>query len=297
MDWDKLKSFHAAAETGSLTAAAERLAVSQSALSRQIAALEESLGSALFQRHSRGLILTEAGRLLLKTTREMAASAAAAESVLRDARDRPEGDLSVVAPMAFGTSWLTPRLPNFARSYPHVRLKLRLEDREVDVAHFESEAAISLWPTSNDSLIQRKFLTFSFGLYAAHDYLAREGAPSTPQALDRHRLIAYGAGDDGPLHSLDWAVWLGRDEKEPRREAGLTVNNVLAILRACDAGLGIATLPDYVAAENPHLVRLFEDLPQPAYDVYFQYPQELRGSQRLEAFRRFLMDESRIAES
>lgn len=293
MDWDKLKSFHAAAEAGSLTAAADRLSISQSALSRQIAALEESLGAALFQRHSRGLILTEAGRLLLKTTREMAAAAAAGESVLRDARDRPEGDLSVVAPTAFGATWLTPRLPNFARAYPHVRLKLRLEDNEVDVAHFESEAAITLWPATNDSLIERKFMSFSFGLYAAPDYLAREGAPSSPDALDRHRLIAYGAAQTGPLHSLDWATWIGRDEKDPRREAGLTVNNVLAILRACDAGLGIATLPDYVAAENPHLVRLFQDVPQPQYDVYFQYPQELRGSQRLEAFRRFLIEESR----
>lgn len=293
MDWDKLKSFHAAAEAGSLTAAADRLSISQSALSRQIAALEESLGAALFQRHSRGLILTEAGRLLLRTTREMAASAAAAESVLRDARERPEGDLRVVAPTAFGASWLAPRLPNFARTYPLVRLRIRLEDREVDVAHFESEVAITLWPASNDSLIERKFLSFTVGLYAAPEYIAREGLPTTPEALDQHRLIAYGAPDEGPLRALEWALFFGRDEKEPLREANLTVNNVLAMLRACDAGLGIATLPDYVAVDNPHLVRLFADMPQPSYDVYFQYPQELRGSQRVEAFRRFLMDESR----
>ena len=130
MDWDKLKSFHAAAEAGSLTAAGERLGISQSAVSRQIAALEEHLGVSLFQRHARGLVLTDAGHTLHRSTADMAAAAAAANSALQDQQDTPQGELVVTAPVAFGSTWLVPRLGKFMETYPDLHLDLRLDDRE-----------------------------------------------------------------------------------------------------------------------------------------------------------------------
>eukprot|EP01038_Epipyxis_sp_PR26KG_P016882 gene16882-23154_t len=128
MDWDKLKTFHAAADTGSLTAAAEKVGLSQSAVSRQIAALEDGLGVPLFHRHARGLILTGPGKVLQQSTGQMATIAAVAESNLKDARDRPQGELIVTAPIGIGATWLAPRLGGFMDAYPDVSLRLLLDD-------------------------------------------------------------------------------------------------------------------------------------------------------------------------
>ena len=130
MDWDKLKSFHAAAEAGSLTAAGERLGISQSAVSRQISALEEQLGVSLFQRHARGLVLTDAGHTLHRSTMDMASAAQSANAALRDQQDVAQGDLVVTAPVAFGSTWLVPRLGNFLSAKSGMRIDLRLDDGE-----------------------------------------------------------------------------------------------------------------------------------------------------------------------
>ena len=152
MDWDKLKTFHFAAETGSLTAAAEKLGVSQSSVSRQIAALENDMGVPLFQRHARGLLLTGPGMALREFTREMAGAAVIAESTLKDAREKVIGDLKVTAPVAFGSTWLAPRLGAFADTYPETRLQIMLDDREYDLLKLEAECAIRLWAATHADL-------------------------------------------------------------------------------------------------------------------------------------------------
>src|ERR1700750_1856127 len=149
MDWDKLKTFHYAAETGSLTAAAEKLGVSQSSVSRQIAALESGMGVPLFQRHARGLLLTGPGMALREHTREMSAAAMIAESALKDARDKVMGDLRITAPVAFGATWLAPRLADFAELYPETKLQVLLDDREYDLLKLEAECAIRLWAATH----------------------------------------------------------------------------------------------------------------------------------------------------
>ncbi|PKP61950.1 MAG: LysR family transcriptional regulator, partial [Alphaproteobacteria bacterium HGW-Alphaproteobacteria-8] len=118
MDWDKLRVFHAVAEAGSLTHAGETLHLSQSAVSRQIRGLEESLGATLFHRHARGLILTEQGELLLDATREMTRRLLAAGARIRDSKDEVFGELRVTTTVGFGAMWLTPRLPRFFAMYP-----------------------------------------------------------------------------------------------------------------------------------------------------------------------------------
>ncbi len=289
MDWDKLKSFHAAAESGSLTAAGERLGISQSAVSRQIAALEEALGVSLFQRHARGLVLTDAGQTLHRSTNDMAAAATAATSALKDQKDTPQGDLVVTTPVAFGSTWLVPRLAPFARAYPDLRLDLRLDDREYDLLKLEAECAIRLWAADKADLIQRKLASVATSLYAAPDYLKTHGVPKTPQDLDNHRIIVYG-DERSPMQEVNWAQRVGRDDRPPR-EAALRVNNVLAMLRAVEAGLGVADLPDYMAAAAPKLIRVLPDHIGPSFDLYFIYPSDLRRSKRVAAFRDFLTRE------
>jgi DNA-binding transcriptional LysR family regulator len=291
MDWDKLKTFHAAADTGSLTAAAEKVGLSQSAVSRQIAALEDGLGVPLFHRHARGLILTGPGKVLQQSTGQMATIAAVAESNLKDARDRPQGELIVTAPVGFGATWLAPRLGGFIDAFPDVTLRLLLDDRELDLTTLEAECAIRLWEATHADLIQRKILSVTTALYASPDYLASKGMPGGPADLDGHRVIAYGARQGDPMKVLDFALTLGRNEGKPR-EAGLTINNVSALVKAVGAGLGIGGLPDYLAAREPSLVRVLPEHPGPNLDVFFIYPADLRRSKRIAAFRDFLLKQA-----
>jgi len=279
MDWDKLKSFHAAAETGSLTAAGEKLEISQSAVSRQIAALEEGLGVSLFQRHARGLVLTDSGHALHKSTIEMAAAAQAATSALRDQKETPQGDLIVTAPVAFGSTWLVPRLGKFMEAHPDMRLDLRLDDREYDLLKLEAECALRLWPADKADLIQRKLTNLSMNLYAAPEYIEKHGAPAAPEELDNHTIISYGARRS-PMQDMNWAQRIGRDDK-PAREPQLRVNNVFAMLRAVQAGIGIAELPNYMAATMPELVKVLEVEKGPSFELYFIYPSDLRRSNRI----------------
>lgn len=289
MDWDKLKSFHAAAEMGSLTAAAEWLGISQSAVSRQIAALEEGLGVSLFQRHARGLVMTDAGHTLHRSTAEMSTAAKTAGSALRDQQETAQGDLIVTAPVAFGSTWLVPRMAKFLEANPDLNIDLRLDDREYDLLKLEAECAIRLWAADKADLIQRRLTTVAMSLYASPDYLAKHGTPQTAQDLDQHTIISYG-DDRSQMQEVNWAQRIGRDDKMPR-EPQLRVNNVFAMLRAISAGVGIADIPDYMAANVPELVKVLGDLKGPSFDLYFIYPSDLRRSKRISTFRDFVTSE------
>jgi len=291
MDWDKLKTFHYASETGSLTAAAEKLGVSQSAVSRQIAALEQSMGVPLFQRHARGLLLTGPGMALREHTREMASAAKIAESALKDAREKVMGDLKVTAPVAFGSTWLAPRLVHYADAYPETRVQLLLDDRELDLLKLEAECAVRLWAATHADLIQRKILEVNVSLYASQSYVAKRGAPKTPEELDDHRIIAYKMNAPSAMRELDWATRAGREDARPRTP-GLEIDNVYGMLRAVESGFGVASLPDYMARECRDLVKILPDLEGPNFEVYFIYPSDLKRSKRIAAFRQFLVEQA-----
>jgi DNA-binding transcriptional LysR family regulator len=291
MDWDKLKAFHAAAEAGSLTSAAEQLDRSQSAISRQIAALEAQLGVSLFHRHARGLQLTEQGRILQQATHDIASRVAIAEATLVDSRDKPEGELRITAPVALGTSWLVPRLKPFIDAYPDIRLQILLTDDELDLSSLEAEAAVRLWRPTRSDVIQKKLMSVSQHLYASVDYLEEHAAPKAPEELDDHALVVYGVPGSTPLKDLDWVVWAGHNDSA--RKPRLRVNTVLGVRRAIDAGLGIGSLPDYLAQGYNRLVRVLPQLSGPSFEVYFVYPEELRGSRRIVAFGEFLQREIR----
>jgi DNA-binding transcriptional LysR family regulator len=289
MDWDKLRSFHAAAETGSLTAAGERLRISQSAVSRQIAALEDSVGVPLFQRHARGLVLTDAGIKLHQATKEMAQAAYNAQAIIRDAKDNPQGELVVTSPIAFGSTWLVERLPIFNEKYPDIQLRLVLDDGEYDLLKLEAECAIRLWAANKADLIQRKLMPVKTSLYASREYIERNGMPESPQDLDHHRIIVYGE-DNQRMQSANWAQRVGRDDMAPRSPS-LTVNNVVAMVRSAEAGLGVADLPDYMIGAGSNLIKVLPDMTGPSFELFFIYPGDLRRSARIAAFRDFLTEE------
>jgi DNA-binding transcriptional LysR family regulator len=221
----------------------------------------------------------------------MAGAAVIAESTLKDAREKVIGDLKVTAPVAFGSTWVAPRLVTFADTYPETRLQLLLDDREYDLLKLEAECAIRLWAATHADLIQRKLLEVKVSLYAHEAYVARHGAPKKVDDLDDHRIIAYQGGGPTPMRELDWAQRAGREDAKPRTPL-LEINNIYGMLRAVQSGFGIASLPDYMAREDPSLVKVLPTLPGPSFDVYFIYPSDLKRSKRIAAFRQFLIEQA-----
>ncbi len=288
MDWDKLRVFHAVAEAGSFTHAGESLNLSQSAVSRQISALEESLNVPLFHRHARGLILTEQGELLFRTARDVFAKLAMTEAQLSESRERPQGPLKVTTTIAFGTLWLTPRIREFVELYPDIQMSIILDDGELDLAMRQADLAIRMMPPRQPDLIQRHLMDLRYNVYAAPEYLKRFGVPMTIEDLDNHRIIIYGDDARPPVGSVNWLLKAGARPDAERRPV-LKVNNIYGIFRAVQSGLGLAALPDYFSRETGNLVEVLPELRGPTIETYFVYPEELRHSKRIAVFRDFLL--------
>ena len=289
LDWDKLRVFHAVAEAGSFTHAGETLNLSQSAVSRQIQALEEALTAPLFHRHARGLILTEQGETLNRTVREVFAKLAMTEALLTESRERPAGRLKVTTATGFGALWLAPRLQRFLERHPDVTITLLLDDTELDLAMREADVAIRMHAPRQPDLIQRHIATFGWKVVASAEYVAKAGMPQRPEDLDDHRLIIYGDYRP-PVEDINWLTEAGRRAGSPRR-AAVEVNSLPAMLRAVRSGVGIAALPDYMEDDTHDLVAMLPELKTPKVEAYFVYPEEMRHSKRVSVFRDFLVTE------
>ena len=287
MDWDKLRIFHAVADAGSLTHAGEVLHLSQSAVSRQIRALEESLNTTLFRRHARGLILTEQGELLFETTRSMAKRLDATAARIRDSEDEVFGELRVTTTLGFGSIWLVPRLARLFELYPSLRIDLMLEERLLDLPMREADVAIRMKEPSQADLIRRRLMEVRIKLYASRGYIERHGLPETVEAIAEHRLITQSPNSP--------QVRAGADFVQPLVARGvrsaLTINNYFGILQGVIEGLGIGSLPDYVTHDFPDLVNVLPEAESAAIPVYLAYVEELRHSKRVCAFRDFVVEE------
>src|SRR5215813_825445 len=283
MDWDKLKVFHAAAEAGSFTHAGEQLGLSQSAVSRQVSALEQELSVSLFHRHARGLILTEHGVFM---------QLQAARAKLTDSRERPSGDLKITTTPGVGINWLIPRLGEFTGLYPEIRISLIVTDEDLDLSMREADVAIRTRKPTQPDLIQRKLFSMGFHAYCSPDYIKRFGTPRTLDELDSHRIIMLGDSQVPPhLANRSWLIEAGRNGSGPR-EAYFKVNSILGLVRACQQGLGIAALPDYLVEENSRLVQLFGESDSIQLDTYFVYPEELKTVARVQVFRDFVVSKA-----
>ncbi len=292
MHWDKLRVFHAVAEAGSFTHAGEMLNLSQSAVSRQISALEETLRVPLFHRHARGLILTEQGEILFRTAREVFAKVAMTEAILVEGKERPKGPLTVTATVGFSTVWLAPRLAKFFQAFPEISVTLAVEDRELDLSMREADVAIRMRAPVQPDLIQRHLMTVQIHAYASPAYLKEWGVPKVLEDLDHHRLIAYSDGPLGRITDPNWLLRVSAGDRALRRPV-LRVNNILAMMRAVETGLGIAALPDYIVEDHAVAVRVLPELVGPLIETYFVYPEELRASKRIAVFRDFLLEQVR----
>ncbi len=294
LDWDKLRVFHAAAEAGSFTHAAETLRLSQSAISRQVSALEQDVGVALFHRHARGLVLTEQGEMLYQTAHEVLMKLENVKDRLTETKDRPSGPLRVTTTVGLGSGWLTERVQEFLDLYPEIQLQLILANEELDLTMRQADCAIRLRQPQQPDLIQRKLFTVHFHLYAAPSYIAKYGKPMSVADLDNHRIVTFGEPVPTHLADMNWLETAGLPEGQ-KRAATLQINNIMSIRAAVTLGAGIAMLPDYMVEKDSSLVQLLPETETevPSFDTYFCYPDAMKNQVKLHVFRDFLIAKAR----
>lgn len=292
MDWDKLRVFHKVARAGSFTHASEVLNLSQSAISRQVSALEGEVGVPLFHRHARGLILTEQGEILFKASSEVTDKLEVAAGRLKDFRGTPQGSLRVTTTVGLGSAWLSIRMNQFLDLHPKIQVELILSNAELDLGMREADCAIRLRQPQQPDIIQRKLFTVHFHVFATQKYIDRFGRPDSTADLDDHRLIVWGDETPNYLADVNWMLTAGMPPGKAR-EPALKINSILAIKRAAQRGAGIALLPDYSVEDDSGLIPVLTDTDVPSFDTYFAYSSELRNSARLSAFRDFLLDQAK----
>ena len=292
LDWDKLRVFHAAAEAGSFTHAAETLHLSQSAISRQVSALEHDVGVPLFSRHARGLVLTEQGEMLFRTAHDVLMKLESIKSRLAETKDRPSGVLRVTTTVGLGTGWLTERSKEFLDLYPEINLQLVFTNEELDLTMRQADCAVRLREPSQPDLIQRRLFTVHLHVFAAQAYLDKHGTPKSVADLDDHRIVTFGEPVPHYLAGLNALETVGKPEGQ-RRTSVLQINDLMSIMRAVRRGVGLAMLPDYMAGKDSGLVPVLSELEGPSFDTFFVYPEAMKNQAKLKVFRDFMFAKAR----
>jgi len=288
MDWDKLRIFHTVAQAGSFTHGGEALGLSQSAISRQISALEDSIDTKLFHRHARGLILTEQGELLAKTAREIFAKLSMIESQLADTKALPSGPLRITVPEFIGSTWLSPQIKELKEQYPALEVSLLLDDRVLNLSMSEADAAIRLYDTEQPDIVQVHLTDIHFHICASRDYLEKHGAPKSTKDLRNHTLIGYTHGGPTPFIEPNWLFKKAGVETDNNPNL-IRMNSLYSIYEAVGSGAGIAALPDYLIARDDNIDFCLSSIERPPVKMYFVYPEERKHSSRIEVLRDFLV--------
>ena len=293
MDWDKLKIFHTVAEASSFTKASTILNLSQSAISRQIQSLENELKIKLFERHARGLVLTENGEYLFKTAREMISKLKDVEATLSSEKDKLNGKLTVTTVVSFGTTWLTPRIQEFMTLHPGIEVELIFDDKELDLSTRQADIGIWMRRPKQLNYIQKKFVNFNYHIYGSNSYLEKNGYPKSIKDLNKHNFITYGRGAPSPVFNPDWALKLGGQDGKKRKPV-MKVNSVYGLLLAVQSGVGLAALPDYITFNVSNLTIVLPNEAGQPTETHFVYPESLKEVARVKAFRNFIF--SKVSE-
>ena len=293
MDWDKLKIFHAVAEAGSFTSATVILNLSQSAISRQIQSLEDDLKVKLFERHARGLTLTQNGEYVYKTAHEVIGKLKEVETSLGDQKNKPTGKITITTVRSFGTHWLTPRIQEFMQLHPEMEVELIFDDKELDLSTRQADIGIFMRRPKQLNYIQKKLMDINYHIYGSNAYLEKYGMPKSIADLNKHKFISFGKGTPSPVYNPDWALKIGMKDSKKRKSI-MKVNSVMGLLLAVESGVGLAALPDYLVFQSKNLIKVLPKVEGPITEAHFVYPQSLKNVARVQAFRNFLY--SKISE-
>lgn len=287
-DFEALAIFAKVVELRSFAAAAADLALSKATVSKAVSRLEERLGARLFNRTSRRMALTDAGRTLAGRAVQLLADGEAAENEALAQSATPRGLIRLAAPMTYGTKTLAPLLPEFLAAYPEVSIDLNLSDATVDLIGEGFDAAIRIASLPDSSLVARRLCDMRRHVVAAPAYFARYGRPTHPTDLAGHKCFGYTyLSTPGVWHFTNAA-----GETASVRPAGqLRVNNGEAILPVLLAGLGISDLPEFIVGDalaDGRLEAVLQDWVPPSSGVYLVTPSAGPRPARVEVLLEFL---------
>ena len=288
MDWDKVKIFHNVALDLNIAEAAHIMNISHSSISRQISALERDLKVSLFKRHARGLTLTEQGKILFKTAHDIFGKIALTEAKLTESKEKPTGPLTIAATVAFGTTWLAPRIEKFTNSYPDIDVSIIIENKYTDLAQGEADVALRLTEPTQMDLIRFPLYEFQFKIYSSPEYIEKFGIPKDVSELPNHKIVAFGDSVEPSIPDVNCILDLLPKNKKVKT---LFISNMYGVMRAIGGGAGIGALPEYMRISNNNLVPILPNADTPKTIIYFTYPPELKGSKKIEALRDFLVRE------
>jgi len=286
--------FVRAAETGSFTAAARDLGVTPSAVSKTVARLEAKFGVRLFSRTARAVALTEEGIAFFERCRAALADIEAAEDALLRRRAAPRGTLRVSMPVTFGCRVVAPLLPAFAERYPEVSIESVLTDRISDLVEERLDVVIRTGPLENSGLIARKLMSARLVACASPAYLKRRGTPSVPEDLAEHDCLRFIMPETN--RTYPWVFQRANETVTVVPTGRLAFNNTDAMLRACEAGAGIALKQDYMAADAlraGRLVAILEEFAADGGPISAVYLPGRHLSPKIRAFIEFLSEHLR----
>ncbi|TGT39135.1 LysR family transcriptional regulator [Mesorhizobium sp. M8A.F.Ca.ET.165.01.1.1] len=282
-------AFVAVAESGSITEAARRMALSKSVISERLSELERGLGTKLLDRTTRKLSITETGRSFYERAKRIMQEVADASAEIAERRGELAGPLRIAAPTSFGILHLGPALYGFLAKHPRIELTLDLDDRFVSIVADGYDAILRHGPVVDDGpVIVRKLASSRRFLVAAPDYLETFGRPGTVEDLKRHKGIIYSIRG-----AADWRFKVSRRLTTVRPQTTLRVNNGILMRDAALAGLGLALLPAYfIQAEiaDGRLVSIDVGAEPEGASIYMAFPEDRRGSAKLRALTAWLRD-------
>jgi len=270
MDLNEIAAFVAVGRAGGFAAAARRLQVPPSTVSRRVAALERRLGTRLLYRTTRRLRLTEAGARLLEQSAPAVAQLSDAERLVGDAT-MPRGNVTFSAPVEYGVRVLGPIVAEFCRTYPDVTVRARLTARVLSLIEDGIDVAIRTGPLADSSLTARRIGAARFGCYASRDYLMAHGTPATPAGLDNHRCLL----STSDARAGGWSFTRDGQTLDIALAGPIEADNLTFLMESAVAGLGIARLPSLVVAEQVaagHLIEVLEKYSQATTPLYAVLP-------------------------
>ncbi|WBU61341.1 LysR family transcriptional regulator [Paracoccus albus] len=272
---DEIETFLTVMELGTVTAAAARLNLSKSVVSKRVSDFEATVGAALFRRNAGRITPTEAANRLAERLRPaLSELIAATESTAwgMDGAAPLRGTLAIAAPMSFGTMYLSPIIARFAADNPELELRVDYDDRTRDLAREGYDIGIRIGDARDGALMARKLCEDRQHVVASPAYLERHGTPDTPSELREHQLMSY-------AHLTDAALWQFQQNGRrfsPEVRSRLTFNNGEAVRDAAIAGLGIAILPGFITADarrDGRLVQILEGAGTRALPIMAVWPQ------------------------
>lgn len=289
MDWDKLRTFHIVAEAGSFTHAGTALDLSQSAVSRQISALEESLNAKLFHRHARGLVLTEAGELLSNTAKDIFGKLSMVEARLADNNSAASGTLRITAPGFLGSTWLVPRIRELKDQHPDLQLTLLLHNRILNLSMREADAAIRLYKPDQNDLAYTSLGKINFHICGSKDYFTQHGKPESLKDLKNHNLLGYPDHTATPFENPNWLFRKANIALENNPKI-IQMNSLYGIYEAVRNDVGLACVPDYLVRNSSNIETCLDEITPPAVEIFFVYSEERSGSKRIKVLQDFLLE-------